>query len=148
MIAPDAVTAVEHAGGWLFDQALAGWEVTVHVATDCDVRPLEILGAHPLDHRICMRSHPADGPWPQALAVCSSLFEDDEQVRAGVLGTLESGRADLRLWGPTLPVELAGRCHTSLYELSFAARAFKRRAYTAAGLSPDTMTTTESFLVG
>ena len=114
---------------------------------DCDVRPLEILGAHPLDFDCSMKSHTDDGPWPQALAVCSTLFEADERVRTGVLETLDSVRADLRLWGPTRPLELAGRCRTAAYELSFAARAFKRRAFAAAGLAPESMTTTETFLI-
>ncbi|MBD0021668.1 hypothetical protein [Gordonia sp. (in: high G+C Gram-positive bacteria)] len=147
LITPDTEQAIRYAGGWLFDQALAGWEVTVHVATDCDVRPLEILGARPMDFGTSMRSHTDNGPWPQALAVCSSLFEADGRVRAGVLDTIDTARADLRIWGASQPVELAGRCQSTVYELSFAARAFKRRAFAAAGLAPETMTTAETFLV-
>ena len=147
LITPDAEQTIVHAGGWLFDQALAGWEVTVHVVDDCDVRPLEILGARPLDLGTSVKSYSADGPWPQALAVCSSLFEADDFVHAGVLDTLDSVRADLRVWGPTRPLELADRCSTVTYELSFAARAFKRRAFAAAGLAPEAMTITETFLI-
>src|ERR1700722_8350135 len=43
-IAPSAAEAVQYAGGWLFDQAMAGWDVTVIAAEAGDPRPLDILG--------------------------------------------------------------------------------------------------------
>src|SRR5271163_4270691 len=43
-IAPSAAEAVQYAGGWLFDQVMAGWDVTVITADDGDPRPLDILG--------------------------------------------------------------------------------------------------------
>src|ERR1700734_1067170 len=43
-IAPSAAEAVQYAGGWLFDQAMAGWDVTVVTVDDGDPRPLDILG--------------------------------------------------------------------------------------------------------
>src|ERR1700722_20510717 len=43
-IAPSAAEAVQYAGGWLFDQVMAGWDVTVIAAEDDDPRPLDILG--------------------------------------------------------------------------------------------------------
>jgi hypothetical protein len=43
-IAPSAAEAVQYAGGWLFDQVMAGWDVTVITVEDDDPRPLDILG--------------------------------------------------------------------------------------------------------
>ena len=40
----DVADVVRHAGGWLYDRARAGWDVTVVVTGDCDVTPLRILG--------------------------------------------------------------------------------------------------------
>ena len=50
--------------------------------------------------------------WPAgSRGVLIAVRGRGEKVRAGVLGTLESARADLRLWGPAQPAELVGRYH-------------------------------------
>ena len=45
VVAPSVLDAVRFAGGWIYDRVMAGWDVTVLIGTDEDVRPLEILGA-------------------------------------------------------------------------------------------------------
>src|SRR5579859_5475541 len=59
-IAPTTGEAVRCAGGWLFDQGLAGWDVTVITPELADRRPLRILGVrdHPLESAL---SYNADG---------------------------------------------------------------------------------------
>ena len=49
VVAPTVLDAVQYAGGWVYDRVMAGWDVTVLVANDDDVRPLKILGADTLD---------------------------------------------------------------------------------------------------
>src|ERR1700678_796445 len=50
-ITPSTEEAVRCAGGWLFDQVMAGWDVTVVAVDIGDLRSLEILGvrARPVD---------------------------------------------------------------------------------------------------
>jgi hypothetical protein len=45
VIASSLAEVVRYAGGWLFDQAMAGWDVAVLTADHADPRPLRILGA-------------------------------------------------------------------------------------------------------
>src|ERR1700688_3322744 len=45
VLAPSVVEVVRSAGGWLFDRAMAGWNVTVITSDHSDSRPLQILGA-------------------------------------------------------------------------------------------------------
>src|ERR1700749_2864333 len=66
-IAPTVADAIESAGGWLFDQALAGWDVTVIMAEQADCRPLRILGVR--DYTLeSMLSYRADGSCLSAIA--------------------------------------------------------------------------------
>ena len=49
VVAPSVIEVVTHAGGWLFDRVMAGWDVSVYIADRTDVRPLQILGAQAHD---------------------------------------------------------------------------------------------------
>ena len=49
VVAPTVLDAVKFAGGWVYDRVMAGWDVTVLIGDDEDVRPLEILGAEVCD---------------------------------------------------------------------------------------------------
>ena len=49
VVAASAADAVHSAGGWLYDRAMAGWEVTVLLPQSCDSRPLRILGVRAMD---------------------------------------------------------------------------------------------------
>ena len=66
VIAADMADVVRLTGGWLYDQARAGWAVNVLVADSRDardMRPLAILGATALtgDTRSVLANAPRDG---------------------------------------------------------------------------------------
>jgi len=149
VIAPTAADAVECAGGWLFDQALAGWDVTVITDERADHPSLRILGArgHTLEAAL---AYPADGACVSAIALSAAMFESDERVRRMVLGAIETGLPELRVWGAGdgMPAELAGRADPVSHRLSAAARAFKAQALAAAAIGKDGLASTEVFRRG
>ena len=135
-IAPSTVEVVRSAGGWLFDQVMAGWDVTVLTTDHGDSRPLEILGARVRDLETIL-ALPLVGGCLQAIAVRADLYESDERVRGMVLRAAGEGQADIRFWGDFRredPGPGAGRLS---HRLSLAARAFKAQALAAAGESAD-----------
>jgi hypothetical protein len=120
---------VRSAGGWLFDQAMAGWDVTVITADPADPRPAEILGARARDLDILLESV-AWGTCLQAVAVQADLYDADPRVRRLVLAST----AEVRLWGEGWPGELEA-VGPAPHQLSLAARAFKTQALAAALLA-------------
>lgn len=146
VVAPCVVNAVRFAGGWLVDRVMAGWDVTVLIGADEDVRPLDILGVDTMDLESVLVSW-QDRPHPQTVAVAADLFNSDERVRRGVLGALEQGRTEVTLWGDGCPAELS--VDPVRHELSAAARAFKAQALAAAN-APDAVSVgyTEAFRCG
>ena len=87
-IAPSAAEAVQYAGGWLFDQVMAGWDVTVVTADDGDPRPLDILGVRARTFDAVFAA-PVLGRCLQAIALRTDLYHDDERVRRLVLAAAE-----------------------------------------------------------
>jgi hypothetical protein len=144
-IAPSAAEAVRSAGGWLFDQAMAGWEVTVVTAEAGDRRPLDILGVRVRDLDAIV-AVPAPGSRPRAIALRADLYHD-ERVRWLVGAAAETGRAELRLWGDGWPADFDGGDVVS-HRLSLAARAFKAQALAAAHLLGERPMETEAFRRG
>jgi hypothetical protein len=146
---PTAADAVRCAGGWLFDQVLAGWDVTVIAAEQADHRSLAILGVrgHALEAALAYR---ADGACLSAIALPAAMLESDERVRRMVLAAVESGLPELRLWGEGdgMPAELACRADPVSHRLSAAARAFKAQALVAAAIGKDGLADTEAFRRG
>jgi hypothetical protein len=130
-IAPSAAEAVRYAGGWLFDQVMAGWDVTVITADDEDPRPLDILGVRARSFDAIFAA-PVLGPCLQAIALRTDLYHDDERVRRLVLAAAEAGRAEIRLWGEVWPADFGGSGDSVSHRLSLAARAFKAQALAAA----------------
>jgi hypothetical protein len=148
VVAPSVLDAVKFAGGWVYDRVTAGWDVTVLVAEDEDVRPLEILGADTLDLESVLTSW-EQRPHPQTVAVAGDLFARDSRVRQGVLGALEQGATEVTLWGECLPAELDHSVDSVQHQLSAAARAFKAQALAAANASEaDAVGYTETFRCG
>lgn len=147
VVAPRAADVVRYAGGWLFDHASAGWEVSVLLSDLEDVRALEILGATSMD---LLPARPPAEPeiWPDVIAVTVEAYLSDERVRAGVLSCLERGRSRVLLWGAEVPEELAGRMRPSEHRVSTAARAFKSCALRAAGCPGESPAAAEAMLVG
>jgi hypothetical protein len=156
-IAPTAADAVQHAGGWLFDQVLAGWDVTVIVPELTDHTPLQILGVRPhgLEPALAYR---ADGSCLSAIALSAAMLDTDERIRHMVLAAVETGLPELRVWGAGdgtgtgtaagIPTEVAQRSAPVAHRLSAAARAFKAQALAAAAIRGEEPETTEVFRRG
>jgi hypothetical protein len=147
-IAPSAADVVKSAGGWLFDQVLAGWDVTVLTSDQADRRSLRILGVrdHELDYALAF---PAPGPCLAAIAVPVRMYRADERVRRMVLTAAEAGRTEIRLWGDgeEVPADFDGGGPVA-HRLSAAARAFKAQALTAAAIQAEGPADTEVFRRG
>ncbi|MDT5079202.1 MAG: hypothetical protein QOJ80_3839 [Mycobacterium sp.] len=144
VVARSVPEVVKFAGGWLVDRVMAGWDVTVLISADEDIRPLEILGVETYDLEAAL-AEGVDRPHPQTVAVAADLFASDERVRRGVLGALDSGVTEVTLWGEHWPEELDSTIGSVHHRLSGAARAFKAQALAAtadpdAGIVGDTET--------
>jgi hypothetical protein len=144
VVAADVADVVRSAGGWLFDRAMAGWDVTVLVADHPDERPLQILGAQILDLEYALATV-GHRPPPQTLAVAADVFDCDPRVRAGVLQALDQGATEVTVWGQTWPAELDPHVGLVQHRLSAAAQAFKSHALAAAAVSQSTIEPIETF---
>jgi hypothetical protein len=131
VVAPTVLDAVRFAGGWVYDRVMAGWDVTVLVGDQGDVRPLEILGAETLDLESVLGAW-EDRPHPQTVAVAADLFDRDARVLQHVRNALDQGTTEVTLWGDSLPAELDRSVDSVHHHLSAAARAFKAKALAAA----------------
>lgn len=151
MVAVSVVDVVKYAGGWLFDRAMAGWDVTVVIAEPnggyTDERPLDILGLQTLGLEEALASVGAR-PRPQALAAAADLLGCDPRVRSGVLQALAQGVTEVTLWGETWPVELGDSVGLVQHRLSTAARTFKAQALAAAALPTAAVDAAEKFRSG
>ncbi len=135
VVAPTVTDAVKYAGGWIYDRVMAGWDVTVLVGGDEDVRPLNVLGARTIDLESVLAAW-RERPHPQTIAVAAEMFERDPRVLRHVRTALDQGATEVTLWGERMPAELDGSVDSVEHRLSAAARAFKTKALTAAG-DPD-----------
>lgn len=144
VLCESAADAVSAAGGWLFDRSLAGCEVTVLLTGPADSRALRILGARAIELETALASEVCGGQ-PYTLAVAAELFRRDARVRHSVLETINEGLTNIIMWGDAWPSELEGLVTPVEHELSIAARAFKKAALAAAGASPGSVGTVETF---
>jgi hypothetical protein len=144
VVAHSVLEVVTHAGGWLFDRVMAGWDVTVFIADHADVRPLQILGTQTLDLDDAFVSRDRR-PRPQALAVATGLFGSDLRVRRGVLKALDRQLTEVTLWGETRSSELDETTDSVQHPLSAAARVFKAQALAAAAAPNPSVGMTETF---
>ncbi|MBB2991889.1 hypothetical protein FHR72_003379 [Mycolicibacterium iranicum] len=148
VVSPTVLDAVRYAGGWVYDRVMAGWDVSVLVSSDEDVRPLQILGADTLDLEAVLEAW-EQRPHPQTVAVAGDLFGCDDRVRRGVLGALDQGATEVTLWGAPLPGDLGTSVESVVeHRLSAAARAFKAQALAAAGAAGEPIAPTETFCCG
>lgn len=131
VVAPTVLDAVQFAGGWVYDRVMAGWDVTVLIGEQDEVRPLEILGAEVLDLESVLAAW-EDRPHPQTVAVAADLFDRDSRVLQHVRTALDQGATEVTLWGERLPAELDHSVDAVQHHLSAAARAFKAKALAAA----------------
>jgi hypothetical protein len=102
---------------------------------------LQILGmrAADLDSHIPPAS---DGCAARGLAVSAEMFASDQRIRREVLQALDRWMTEVTLWHDDWPLSIGHRTTTVQHVLSAAARAFKRHALTAAGVS-ETVAPTE-----
>ncbi len=147
VVAPSMAEVVRSAGGWLFDQVMAGWDATVLTGDHADPRPLRILGAQAADLESALTAD-LRGPRPQAIAVDADLYGADARVRRMVPEALEAGAAEVRLWGDRWPMDLDGGGGSVQHRLSVAARAFKAQALAAAAAPSSSIDVTEVFRSG
>jgi hypothetical protein len=125
---------VRSAGGWLYDRVRAGWQVNVLLRQHSDTRPLQILGIHVYD--LDSPIQPAStGCVARGLAVSAEMFASDERIRQEVLAALDRWMTEVTLWDDGWPLAIGHRTIAVQHVLSGAARAFKRHALTAAGIS-------------
>jgi hypothetical protein len=130
----DVADVVRSAGGWLFDRAMAGWDVTVALTRGGDVRPLQILGVtvYPQD----VDDDDASAlPRGRAVAISSDVVATDPLVRSDVVKALKRGLTEVTLWGGPWPAALGSGSAPVEHVLSAAARAFKAHALAALGSS-------------
>lgn len=147
-VAASAVDVVQAAGGWLYDRAMAGWEVTVLLPDGThfeDSRPLRILGVRVLNLE---SEFEATGATAQGLAVSAAVFAGNPHIRAKVRKALDDRSTEVALWGEGWPLGVNGTLTRTHHELSGAARMFKRQALMAAGIPCDSADPTETLLTG
>ena len=132
---------VQSAGGWLYDRAMAGWEVTVLLPHRCDTRALRILGA-----RVSEFDTLPAGSTSQSLAVSAEAFTADARVRDTVLKSLDSRLTEVALWGDGWPLGVNRATTRAQHVLSGAAQTFKGYALAAAGIPDTAVGRTETLL--
>jgi hypothetical protein len=134
VVASSPADVVCSVGGWLYDRVRAGWEVTVLLPQPSDTRPLQILGMHAFD--LASQMPPASTECAaRGLAVSADMFASDSRIRHEVLNALDRWMTEVTLWHDGWPLAVGHRTTTVQHVLSAAARAFKRHALTAAGVS-------------
>lgn len=142
VVASDVADVVRSAGGWLYDRAAAGWEVTVALPCAPDTRALRVLGVRASDPESALSADSGSA----AIAVGAAAFAADARIREVVHRALKHSLPEVTLWGDDWPLPI-GRALTAVpYPLSAAARAFKREALIAAGICCGGDGLTEEFL--
>ncbi|OBF75407.1 hypothetical protein A5750_00205 [Mycobacterium sp. 852002-51613_SCH5001154] len=146
VIAVSALDVVESAGGWLYDRAMAGWQVTVLLPNDGDARSLRILGLQARDLEEWLTAT-GPGSTSESLAVSAEAFTADARVRDKVLASLDDRLTEVALWGQApsgWPLRVDREVARAQYSLSAAARRFKGHALAAAGSDCPAVYSTET----
>jgi hypothetical protein len=140
---------VQHAGGFLFDYGIAGWDVTVIAPANAGCRALQILGARVLDLdskrtlSTYRSSLPGDDLTVDAVMGQADLFRARQELPEVLSRRFDCAAADFLLWGDLKTID---RPRLREYRMSIAAKAFKNRALEAVGtISLDGSRHTEVF---
>jgi hypothetical protein len=139
--APDVVACI---GGWLFDRAMAGWDVTVFVRDFHDAWPLRILGVRTDVYGSAVAAMKGC-PGRSALAVAAPVYDEDAAVRQAVRSALGDRRCEVTIWGEPRPGRLSVRLAMTSYPLGPAASAFKTHALAASRCPASNSTVPEVF---
>ncbi|MHC9297228.1 hypothetical protein ACRCUN_32615 [Mycobacterium sp. LTG2003] len=135
---------VSSVGGWLFDRAMAGWNVNVALSEPDVNAALGILGLKTVEPKGRWQSM-TGGPEHVAMTlIATDRFDADDDVRLRGLTALRSGAGTLAFWGVAGPGQLGGQVHRAQYRLSAAARAFKAHALAAAGRAAEPVDSVET----
>jgi hypothetical protein len=132
VLAASTGDVVQTTGGWLFDRVMSGWEVNVLLPHGYDSRPLRILGVQVRDLESGLD---ISRPMGQGLAVGVEAFTGNDCVREWVRTALDNRLTEVALWGGGWPLGVARRLTRTRYQLSDAARVFKRHALRAAEIA-------------
>jgi hypothetical protein len=127
VIGPNAPDIVSCVGGWLFDRAMAGWDVTVFLRDLHDAWPLRILGVRADDYESAVAAV-QDCPGHSALAVAAKVYDEDASVRRVVRAALGDRHREVTIWGDARLVDLPTRVTMTSHPLGPAAAAFKKHA--------------------
>ena len=146
VFAGSTADVVQSAGGWLYDRAMAGWEIAVLLPHGCDGRPLRILGARIADHESGLEADFMEGAPPQSLAVSADAFAADPYLQDEVRKALDDRWTEVALWGDGWPLGVNRGMTRVQHTLSAAARVFKGHALAAAGIRCDSIDPTETLL--
>ncbi|MQY18978.1 hypothetical protein [Nocardia macrotermitis] len=144
VVATDVLDVIEHAGGWLFDRGMAGWEVRVLIPRGCDARPLRILGAQVFNlglvSDVCVVGH-----MPQALAMAASIDLREPRTRRRLVSAWGHRATEVVMWGAPWPPSDGREVIPVRYALSAAARVFKAHAIAAVAGTVTDVAATEAF---
>ncbi|OBG73874.1 MULTISPECIES: hypothetical protein [unclassified Mycobacterium] len=148
VVACSVADLIQSAGGWLYDRAMAGWEVTALLPDGCDDRALRILGVRGLglEERFATLG---TGSTSHTLAVSAEALSVDTRVRDTVLRSLDDRMTEVALWGRSAqewPLRVNRLITRSQHRLSAAARTFKGYALAAEGVSGITVDPVEALL--
>jgi hypothetical protein len=130
--AGDVTDLVRNAGGWLYDRAMAGWDVSVLFSRECDPAPLRILGLS--SRRPDLDDDPTAPPRALALAASTASLAANSLLREDVLRAMKRGLVEVTLWGEPTTKGFDRGVESTEHVLSGAARAFKSHALRAAGV--------------
>ena len=134
---------VAAAGGLIYDRSSGGWDVVVHLTASGDGRPLRILGA--MSTSLADLGSFGDGSlWPDAVIVSPDVYRENIGVRDYFTRALLRSQATAAMYGDDWPVGLGKDIGRVAYQLGPAARAFKRQAMLAAGVTPTLLAAAET----
>lgn len=133
VVASGVSRLVRAAGGFLYDQARAGWDVRVLVDAPTNRRPLAILGVTEQERGTEAASLIRQLPRGGMLAVDAELLGSDPAVRDEVSRLAAAQRAEVTVWGRPSAFDVGRAFEAVTHPLGAAAAAFKQHALLAAG---------------
>ena len=142
VVAPRANDVVIGIGAWLFDQVRSGWTISVMLSEPVGPKGLRVLGTEataidPMSWACKDSAH--------VIATEIELYKSDAALRRHVDRASRDSQKEVLLWGSTTHARWPQASLAVRYDPSRAACIFKTHAVTAAGLSPGSVATEETF---
>jgi len=131
VMALDVTALVQAAGGWLYHRVATGWDVTVMVPAQQNLRPLQILGVQTADLETALSAAGGDVAG-HGLAVVADAVTRDPRIGRRVQLALRRSATEVVLWGDSWPLTVSHRLSAVRHVLTVGGRAFKRQALVAA----------------